>query len=237
MMSHELRTPMHAVLSYASLGKEKLLKGTGAPEKLLKYFSRIHNSGQRLLDLINELLDLAKLEAGKMVFTMEEYNLQALIDAVVSDYQPLLNEKGLSLEMNTKNSTKGQFDPGKIEQVIRNFLSNAIKFSPKQTTITICVTLNTLTDSDGDQPAFLFSVRDQGPGIPPQDHEHVFEQFAQSSQTSSEISGTGLGLAICKEIILAHSGKIWVENHPEQGAIFSFLIPQISTNPTEATSS
>jgi signal transduction histidine kinase len=219
-MSHELRTPLHGILSFSKLGLKKYL--TAEPEKLLKYFDRISISGERLLVLLNDLLDLSKLEAGKMNLDKKTNCLYRLAEGCVAELGASFTEKQLDLVWCNKDcNTDAFFDRARIAQVITNLLSNAIKFTPEGKTIKIIfaeiVFLN--------QPALQLTVDDQGVGIPKDELELVFDKFTQSSKTKTNAGGTGLGLAISKEIILLHGGKLWAESRSDQGASFSFILP------------
>jgi PAS domain S-box-containing protein len=215
-MSHELRTPLHSILSFASFGIKKY---AGAkPRKLLDYFSRIKQSGTTLLELLNELLDLTKLESKKATFAFEPADLGMLVRSVTSELDTLLSERELTVRHEVSElDERITLDADKIKQVLRNLLNNAIKFSPEGGIIdvAICRVENSVR----------VSVRDQGPGIPPDELVAVFDKFVQSSKTKTGAGGTGLGLAICHEIIAAHEGRIWAENRQESGAVFSFEIP------------
>jgi PAS domain S-box-containing protein len=215
-MSHELRTPLHGILSFASFGIKKY--ATAQPEKILDYFDRIKKSGTTLLNLLNNLLDLSKMESGKMMFSFEPCDLVKLIQSVTDEFEPLLYERDLSIRHELCEFI-GQvtLDADKIKQVLRNLLNNAIKFSPDGGIIEISV-----YRSDG---SVGLSVRDQGPGIPENELEAVFDKFVQSSKTKTGAGGTGLGLAICHEIITEHKGRIWARNRPEGGVVLSFEIP------------
>ena len=228
-MSHELRTPMHAILSFAGMAFDKL--ETVPHDKILHYLGRIRDSSNRLLALVDNLLDLSRLESGKMTLFIKEEDLRTIVEGVVADCELLFKEKGLTFHMQEpQGPTSVQCDPEKIGRVVLNFLSNAIKFTPPGKTITIAMQPATLpigrrkTDL-GTVPALACMVQDEGVGIPDDELEGVFDKFVQSSKTKTGAGGTGLGLAICKEIIAAHGGKIWAENRPEEGASFTFLLP------------
>jgi signal transduction histidine kinase len=228
-MSHELRTPMHAILSFSNIGLKKI--ETVPPAKLGDYFSKIAQSGNRLLILLNDLLDLAKLEAGKVEFSFAEGDLAKIIDICVKEQEIQLQEQGISLTLVPYEcSAKGIFDQAKIGQVITNLLSNSIKFTPKDKGIFISITEETLPTGRRKEDSHLckalrLTVCDEGIGIPEDEFDDVFDKFIQSSKTKSGAGGTGLGLAICKEIINGHHGHIWVENSANGGAMFSFIIP------------
>ncbi|MEW6428349.1 MAG: ATP-binding protein [Thermodesulfobacteriota bacterium] len=230
-MSHELRTPMHGILSFAALGMEKC--GSAPTEKIMRYFSRIHESGQRLLHLLNDLLDLSKMEAGRMEYQLEQHRLADLVETVLEELDGLLQEKALTAEVSSdmEDSTV-VCDRERILQVVRNLLSNAIKFSPAGGTIRITLSETKLPEGRRATdphivPAVLCTVRDQGVGIPEEELESIFDKFTQSSKTRSGSGGTGLGLAICREIIRAHLGDI--KAFPASGApgaVVGFSLPR-----------
>jgi signal transduction histidine kinase len=224
-MSHELRTPLHSILSFAGFGVKKY--ATTPPEKRRYYSEMIQQSGKTLLALLNDLLDLAKLEAGKMTFDFQPANLGVLLAAVADEFGSLLSERRLTVHWQAPDFTAAaRLDAGKLKQVVRNLLSNAVKFSPKGGTITL--------DMQHAAPGVVVSVRDQGPGIPENELETVFDKFVQSSRTKTGAGGTGLGLSICHEIITTHQGRIWAANNSDGGAIFSFEIPLLLPIDTEA---
>lgn len=229
-MSHELRTPMHAILSFSNFGVKKL--ETVPLEKLGTYFDRIRSSGDRLLTLLDDLLDLAKLESGKMAFDFTESSLLAIVDDCIKEQESRAQEAGVALTLQYPDqSTMGVFDGARIGQVVTNLISNALKFSKIGSSCAISIAQDQLSDAKNPSgahsiPALRLSVRDQGIGVPADELVSVFDKFVQSSKTKTGAGGTGLGLAICQEIIESHGGRIWVENAPDGGAIFSFIIPQ-----------
>ena len=221
-MSHELRTPMHSILSFSKLGKRSVEKQDF--EKSARFFSRVETSGEQLLGLINDLLDLSKLEAGKMTYEIKEHCLKGVIEHVMHELETLADNKNISLSMTSvSRETKFQFDKVRIAQVVRNLFSNAIKFTPEHKTIS--VTINELQATPDTQKIMEIRIADQGHGIPDGELEMVFDKFAQSSKTNSGSGGTGLGLPICKEIVDAHEGTIHAEHNPEGGAIFVVTLP------------
>ena len=229
-MSHELRTPMHAILSFSFMGIDKIDKAS--PEKLLRYFTNIHESGSRLLLLLNDLLDLSKLEAGRMAFDIQENDLVEVVEICRAELEVLLTKKSLALLVEKPTiDTRVGFDKDKILQVVRNLLSNAIKFTPDDHNIYISFKETLLRAGKRREdiliiPAVTVSISDQGCGIPPEELETIFDKFVQSSKTLTKAGGTGLGLAICKEIVDGHEGKIRAANNPEGGAVFSVSIPR-----------
>ena len=215
-VSHELRTPMHGILSFASFGIKK--HATANPEKILDYFQKIRQSGETLLMLLNDLLDLAKLESGKIIFKFKPANLNSLIDMVNEEYSALALQQNLTIRCeHLASNEKIILDTDKIRQVLRNLLNNAIKFSPEGGTIDVILFRKAVS--------IVVSVLDQGAGIPENELENIFDKFIQSGKNKASVGGTGLGLSICREIIDAHKGHIWAENNPDIGANLSFEIP------------
>ncbi|MBL4584620.1 MAG: PAS domain S-box protein [Pseudomonadales bacterium] len=229
-MSHELRTPMHSILSFSTFGLEKLNK---APiEKLGTYFKRIHQSGDRLLVLVNDLLDLAKLEAGKMELNIKGNELKELVMSRVAEQEATAVQKGVEVKMEDVSLVvQGDYDSNRLGQVVTNLLSNAVKFTPKGKAITISMGVGTMAveyvNGEIQQvPSIYFRIQDEGVGIPHEELEHVFDKFIQSSKTKTGAGGTGLGLAISRQIVEAHNGKIWAETITDGGAMFKFEIPK-----------
>ncbi len=225
-MSHELRTPLHGILSFSRFGMNN--DCAKKPEKIQKYFNRINQSAERLLVLLNDLLDLAKLEAGKMRIEKQEYDLRSLTEICITEQEAWLTEKSFTIRwLDSTTETRANFDAIRISQVLMNLLSNAIKFSPENTTLYFSITQEIIIDknSNSEIPALKFVLEDEGRGIPADELDTVFDKFIQSNKTHTGIMGTGLGLAICAEIIEAHQGKIWASSAKNRGAVFSFIIP------------
>ncbi len=218
-MSHELRTPLHGILSFAQFGIRN--SETANREKLHGYFENIQSSGARLLVLLNDLLDLSKLEAGQMELKYDNHDLKEIVEQCISSQASRISERNLTIRTDIEDLMIAQCDEFRIGQVVANLLSNAIKFS--QSGKTICIGLS--RDFIDGKPALLFSIADQGVGIPENELEKVFDKFAQGSKTPNNETGTGLGLAISQEIIDLHRGKIWAEAK-QGGALFKFLIPE-----------
>ena len=215
-MSHELRTPLHGILSYSGFGIRE--SATGLREDFLDYFQKIDQSGRGLLLLLNDLLDLAKLEAGKMHFDFILDDMNLLVGQIVDEFTSLVSEKEIAIKFNSPDTeTLLPLDPNRIKQVIRNLLSNAIKFSPENEEILLTL--------EKDNESIKLSVKDCGVGIPEDELGTVFDKFIQSSKTRTGAGGTGLGLSICREIVTAHNGQIWAQNNPDIGATFTFEIP------------
>jgi len=215
-MSHELRTPLNAILGYTEL----LLDGIygEVSEKARETMGRIERSGRHLLALINDVLDLSKIEAGQLTLSLVDYSLSEIVNTVVTAMEPLAAEKGLALRV--------ALDPGlplahgddrRLSQVLLNLVGNAVKFTDAgEVRIEGRV-------SDG---AFLISVSDTGPGIAEEHQARIFDEFQQvDSSNTRKKGGTGLGLSIARRILALHGGRIWVESAPGQGATFSFTLP------------
>lgn len=228
-ISHELRTPMHAILSYASLGTSKVGQATEA--KLKDYFERIRVGGERLLGLINDLLDLSKLEAGKMVLNRSLLDVGAACRAVVQEMESIMQAKGVHWNIEEPQGPQSvSADAPRLSQVVRNLLANAIRFSPNQGLIRIQVEPTELpgrrAGEMGGRPAVRIRVIDQGVGIPDNETEAIFDKFVQSSKTRTGAGGTGLGLSICREIVHGHAGSIGASNSPDGGAVFDVILPK-----------
>jgi signal transduction histidine kinase len=258
-MSHELRTPMHGILSYANIGLSRLEQSIPANHQ--KYYYNIKISGERLLTLLDDLLDLSKLESGIMKVNLQSTSLLKVVVDCIIEQQARLDELDIKIICHPECSTNPvNMDINQMGQVITNLLSNAIKYTTRGQSININISKipfndinveasnNTNNKEQMDEgimaspttPGILFSIRDYGTGVPKNEQQVIFNKFIQSSNsTSISMKGTGLGLAICKEIIHLHNGHIWVENHPDGGAVFKFIIPieKINDNPIKSAES
>ncbi len=235
-MSHELRTPMHAILSFSELGERRT--SSSDEQKLNLYFSRIAQSANRLLHLIDDLLDLSKLEAGRMELQHMPIDLHAVIGEVCAHLDSLIHRRGLTVSIESHTDEMiATVDSKRIEQVFYNLLSNAIKFSPEHGRIRILLATAELPcgrrseDSDF-LPAISICFMDSGIGIPENEVETIFEKFIQSSATKTGAGGTGLGLAICREIVGQHRGTIVAANNIGGGACFTVTLPTNSGQET-----
>ncbi len=221
-MSHELRTPMHAILSYSEMGVQGI--GVDDPEDINTYFRNIQCAGERLLTLLNDLLDLSKLESGKMEYKWRTIDFKNIVNRSIEELKPLVKEKEIKIDIkNNASHTDAVLDEQRLTQVVVNIISNAIKFSEKGKQIQITVTEDCLPNNE---QALRCRIADEGPGIPEAELEAVFDKFIQSSKTKTGAGGTGLGLAICRQIVGAHGGKIWAENVKPKGAALNFVIPR-----------
>lgn len=228
-MSHELRTQMHAILSFSQLGQEKA--DACGQSKISHYFGRVEQSASRLLGLINELLDLSKLESGHMELRPEVLFLTALVQEAISHLEPLLLQRRLQLDFDAAADLSPLTgDRERLLQVIHNLLSNAIKFSPDGGRITVRIQTADLpsgrgTGDTGRVAALTLSVEDEGVGIPENELALIFEKFVQSSATKSGAGGTGHRLAICRAIVSQHHGTIEGKNRPSGSACFTVTLP------------
>jgi PAS domain S-box-containing protein len=222
-MSHELRTPMHAMLSFSNLGAKRAK--AAEDDKTESYFAKIDQSGQRLLRLLNDLLDLSKMEAGRMTYQMAEHDIVAIVRAAIDVYGPVADQRRIRLVAEVPDTpVTATVDRARIEQVLSNLISNAVKFSGSGHVVTVRVEEvggSGLTAG----PFVRIRVIDHGVGIPPDELDLIFDKFIQSSKTRSGAGGTGLGLAICREIAAAHGGTIVASNGELSGAVLTFDLP------------
>ena len=219
-ISHELRTPLQSILGFSELG----LMRARDQDRFKSMFGDIQGAGQRMLNLVNDLLDVAKIDSTIGTMNLERSDLRGLVRGVAGELLPQLGARGLRLELHLpEQPLRAKVDPMRFEQVLRNVLANAIKFSPAGGLISLI----------GDQAAsgeLHLAVSDRGPGIPPAELESIFEAFVQSSHTKDGSGGTGLGLAICRKIVDAHGGTIHADNRPGGGAVFHIRLPARSTS-------
>ena len=215
-MSHELRTPLNAILGYTELIADGIY---GEPsEKMLAVLKRLESNGKHLLGLINDVLDLSKIEAGQLVLDLSDYSLEDIAQTVRSTLEPLAADKKLAFKVEVApKMPPGHGDGRRLTQVLINLVGNAIKFTDTGEVVIKAAA------TDG---SFHLSVRDTGPGISAADQAKLFQEFQQADNAiTRKKGGTGLGLAISKRIIEMHGGKIWVESQVGQGSTFSFTVP------------
>ncbi len=213
-MSHELRTPLQSIIGFSELG---CMRGKEQP-KLAGMFEDIHAAGLRMLALVNDLLDVAKIESTVGTFHLERIDLRGPLRAIVRELQPLVDSRRLDLRLNLSSGPLlAKADPLRFQQLMRNVMANAIKFSPPGGTIEV-------VGEVGPGNELHFCVSDQGPGIPQAELGQIFEAFVQSSSTKDGSGGTGLGLAICRKIVQAHGGRIYAENLA-RGSAFHVHLP------------
>lgn len=229
-VSHELRTPLTSIKSFAEI----LLTYDEDKETQREFLGIINQESDRLTKLINDFLDLSKIEAGRMQWEDSEQSLVPIVQNAIKITQALAKEKNLKVEFNPpENLPIVSCDKDRLVQVVTNLLSNSIKFTPGKGKITVGVKEAETNGSNADSRSIVVSVTDSGIGISPENYEVVFEKFKQVGDTlTDKPKGTGLGLPICREIIEHYGGKIWVESEVDKGSTFSFTLP-IVTSPEE----
>ena len=215
-MSHELRTPLNAILGYTELMADGIYGEL--PEKTMAVLKRLESNGRHLLGLINDVLDLSKIEAGQLVLELSDYSLEDIAQTVRSTLEPLAADKKLTFKVEVSPKLPaGHGDGRRLTQVLINLVGNAIKFTD---TGEVVITGGA---TDG---SFHLSVRDTGPGISAADQAKLFQEFQQADNAiTRKKGGTGLGLAISKRIVEMHGGKIWVESQVGKGSTFTFTVP------------
>jgi signal transduction histidine kinase len=224
-MSHELRTPLNAILGYTELMADGAY---GEPsEKMVGILQRLEANGKHLLGLINDVLDLSKIEAGQLVLELSDYTVQDIAQTVRSTLEPLAADKKLAFKVEVApQMPSGRGDGRRLTQVLINLVGNAIKFTDAGEVV---------IKAEANNGAFYVSVRDTGPGISAADQTRLFQEFQQADNAiTRKKGGTGLGLAISKRIIEMHGGRIWVESQPGQGSTFTFTLPVIVERQVEA---
>jgi PAS domain S-box-containing protein len=215
-MSHELRTPLNAIIGFSDLLQEQ--SAGVVNEKQQRYLNHISSGARRLLTLINDVLDLSKVEAGRLDLRLEKLLLPDDIEEVFTAVSALAADKGLHLDIRVSSGLELHADKSRFKQILENLLSNAVKFTPAGGSITV--------DAHADGTLLRLDVRDTGIGIPPDEIETIFETFHQAAATTKGIrEGTGLGLAITKRLVELHQGRIWVESEVGQGSRFSVEMP------------
>lgn len=220
-MSHELRTPLNAIIGFSELMHEGRVGAVSDTQK--EYLGDILTSGQHLLQLINDILDLSKVEAGKMEFRPERVQLPSVIGEVREILRTLAANKRLHISTEVDPSvSEVVVDAGKLKQVLYNFLSNALKFTPEEGSIAVRV-----VPEGADK--FCLEVEDTGIGIQPTDLDRLFKEFQQLDSTSSKkYAGTGLGLALTKRMLEAQGGSVRVRSTPGKGSVFSAILPRVA---------
>jgi len=224
-MSHELRTPLNAIIGFSEVLSERMFGEIN--DKQAEYLADILESGRHLLALINDILDLSKIEAGRMELELAEFNLPGAIDNTLTLLRERAHRRGITLERAIDDHVgKISADERKVKQVLLNLLSNALKFTPEGGRIGVRADLR-----DG---VIEVSVTDTGVGIAPEDQATVFEEFRQVGASAKKVEGTGLGLAISRKFIELHGGKIWVTSRLGSGSTFAFTLPAVIDPPRTA---
>jgi signal transduction histidine kinase len=215
-MSHELRTPLNAILGFTQVLQQKLFGEVN--DKQEEYLEDIHSSANHLLALINDVLDLSKVEAGQVELEKAPFSLREALERGVVMVRERAVKNGVSLTLESDPDVElVEADERRIRQVVFNLLSNAVKFTPQGGTVVV--------DSAQRNGEVLVSVRDSGPGIAAEDQERIFHEFQQTEVGQEQREGTGLGLALSKKLVELHGGRIWVDSEPGQGATFTFTLP------------
>jgi signal transduction histidine kinase len=215
-MSHELRTPLNAIIGFSDVLAQGM---AGALDpKQTEYLEDIRSSGQHLLSLINDILDLAKVEAGRMELTLSQFSLRAALANAVTMVRERAARHAIGLDLTVEGVDLIRADERKVKQILFNLLSNAVKFTADGGMIEV------IAGREDDQA--LVSVRDSGVGIAPDDQARIFEEFRQvGSGTPASSEGTGLGLTLTKALVELHGGRIWVQSEVGKGSTFSFTLP------------
>jgi GAF domain-containing protein/anti-sigma regulatory factor (Ser/Thr protein kinase) len=215
-MSHELRTPLNAIIGFSDVLLQGMFGETN--EKQTDYLRDILASGQHLLSLINDILDLSKIEAGRMELDVADFHLPSAIDDALLLMRERASRRGITLERHVdEHLGEIRADQRKVKQVLLNLLSNAVKFTPEGGRIAVRAALANGTAE--------IAVTDTGVGIAPEDHEAVFEEFRQVGAFDKKAEGTGLGLALCRKFVELHGGRIWVKSQIGAGSTFTFTLP------------
>jgi len=215
-MSHELRTPLNAIIGFSEVLTERMFGDLN--EKQEEYLKDIYAAGQHLLSLINDILDLSKIEAGRMELEVADFSLPAALDNALTLVRERASRRGITLGRAIDDRVgmiRG--DERKVKQVLLNLLSNSLKFTPEGGRIDVRAAMH-----DGMAEV---SVADTGVGIAPEDQDAIFEEFRQVGTADKKVEGTGLGLALSRKFIELHGGRIWVQSEPGKGSTFSFTLP------------
>jgi len=215
-MSHELRTPLNAIIGFSEVLLDPTMEVSD--EERLQFLTDVLSSGKHLLSLINEILDLAKVEAGKMELQIEPALLQDVVEAVSNTMRPLAVKKSIDLRAECDESLGLiPMDGARIKQVLLNLVGNAVKFTPERGKVRV--------RANAENGAVQIEVSDTGPGIAPEDQERIFLEFQQVGRDAARPQGTGLGLALAKKFVEMHGGKIWVKSEVGKGSSFTFTLP------------
>ena len=223
-MSHELRTPLNGILGFSDLLAEKL-RGQ-ATDRELRYVQNIHDAGDHLLALINDVLDISKVEAGRVELRPETIAVGQLLAPVVAGTRQAASDRGVSLTVQANDGGLVRVDPGRVRQIFYNLLSNAVKFTPSGGSVVLEVAI--------DGRDLVASVADSGIGIPADRHERVFGMFERVNEDRSDATGTGLGLALTKSLVDMHTGTIAFESAEGRGTTFRVLLPEVATEAAPA---
>ncbi len=224
-MSHELRTPLNTILGFSELLSEE--NSGPLNDKQKRFLTHIQRDASHLLELINDVLDLSKIEAGRLELRLEKFPMAVAVAEVLTSIRPLAATKSINLDSNLDTHLSLEADRLRFKEILYNLLSNAIKFTPSGGRVWI--------ESSLVESAVCIVVGDTGIGIAPEDQQPIFESFRQASATTKGVrEGTGLGLAISKKLVEHHGGKLWVESEPGKGSRFFFTLPLSEPEPEPA---
>jgi signal transduction histidine kinase len=215
-MSHELRTPLNAIIGFSEVLLDPALRVS--EDERMQFLTDVLDSGKHLLGLINEVLDLAKIEAGKMELQIDRALMQDVVEAVANTMRSLATKKGIQLRIDSDERLASfSMDGARVKQVLLNLVGNAIKFTPEGGKVWI--------RTGGKNGFVCIEVGDNGPGIAAEDQERIFLEFQQAGSEAGKPQGTGLGLALAKKFVQMHGGKIWLESEVGKGSRFFFTLP------------
>ncbi len=216
-MSHELRTPLNAIIGFSEVLVERMFGEMNPKQE--EYLRDIHSSGHHLLSLINDILDLSKVEAGRMELEVSEFSVPAALQNAMTLVRERAQTHGIELKLQVDEElAEIRADERKFKQIVLNLLSNAVKFTPDGGRVDV--------DAHMNDAAVEVSVKDTGVGIAKEDQEAVFEEFRQVGRNyTNKQEGTGLGLALTRRFVELHGGKIWLESEPGKGSTFTFTLP------------
>jgi PAS domain S-box-containing protein len=228
-MSHELRTPLNTIIGFSDLLAEQLPRGAGDVNPLVqkqqRYINHIRQGAHHLLELINDILDLSKIEAGRLELRREEFSMRGAMTEVLASIWTLASVKSIQVDNHSQGDARLFADRLRFKEILYNLLSNAVKFTADGGRVWV--------DVEPQPESVTISVSDTGIGIPEEEHANIFESFHQVAATTRGVrEGTGLGLAITKRLIEMHGGRLWLESKPGAGSRFSFNLPLYRERPS-----
>jgi signal transduction histidine kinase len=227
-MSHELRTPLNAVIGFSEVLLDRMFGEIN--ERQDEYLRDIWNSGRHLLELLNEILDLSKVEAGQMVLEPSTFSVSSAFEYCLTTVRERATSHAITVTVDVPDDEVGtiEADELRFKQVVVNLLSNAVKFTPDGGTVSL--------RAYRDGTDLMVTVTDTGIGVPIEDQERIFESFQQGRRGAPNKEGTGLGLTLCRRIVWLFGGRMWLESAPGAGSTFGFSIPRVLESPEEAGS-
>jgi signal transduction histidine kinase len=224
-MGHELRTPLHAIIGFAEVLLDETVRSSEAERR--EFVEHIVRGGKHLLGIVNEVLDLSRIEAGRMELRRCPLAVADLVDEVAVTVRPLAEEKRIHVARDVGPGLPAAWaDPARVRQVLMNLVGNALKFTPAGGRVVLGA--RAAANGTGMGRWIEVSVADTGIGIPPEEHDRIFEEFQQVPGVEGEDQGTGLGLALAKRIVELHGGAIRVLSAPGRGSTFAFTLPTVT---------